>query len=211
MSDTQNDPTTEPAASPAAPEPTQAAAPPWGSDFDPERAWKTITNLREREKELSKSQLTEDHRSKLDEYERLAEASKSELERAQEAAQKAQDSMAALRERAVTADLRAALTGVVPDPAAVIEDLNVSKFVGDDGEVNAEAITALRNKYAALTPEGKRPPAPNPAQGTSATGASSVAQLTKQDLERLSREGKHDEIVQFKKDGRFDDLLGGKQ
>lgn len=32
--------------------PSQEAPPPWGEDFNPERAWKTITHLRGREKEL---------------------------------------------------------------------------------------------------------------------------------------------------------------
>lgn len=49
------------AATPSAPQGEQA--PPWGDDFDPARAWKTITSLRDKEKELS---------SKLSGYERAA-------------------------------------------------------------------------------------------------------------------------------------------
>jgi hypothetical protein len=35
-------------------EPTLETPVPWGDDFNPERAWKTITHLRDREKELEK-------------------------------------------------------------------------------------------------------------------------------------------------------------
>lgn len=41
---------------------TDDAPPPWGDDFDPNRAWKTITHLRDREKELERA---------AKEYERL--------------------------------------------------------------------------------------------------------------------------------------------
>lgn len=112
-----------------------------------------------------------DAEPKLTEYDKLVAASQSDLERAQAAATKAGETITAMRERVATADIRAALTGIVPDPASVIEDLNISRFIGEDGEVNEEAVTALRTKYAALAPEGKRLPAPNPAQGSSGSGA----------------------------------------
>lgn len=115
---------------------------------------------------------------KAAEYDKLAEASKTELERAQEAARLASDSLATYRERVASAELRAALTGIVPDPASVIEDLNLSRFIGEDGEVNTDAVAALRGKYeAAFVREGKRAPAPNPAQGSSASGAPDVSAL----------------------------------
>lgn len=68
-------------AAPAQPQQPAAETPPWGDDFDPARAWQTITNLREREKELSKSQLTPDQQKQLEEYNRLVEASKTEQQR----------------------------------------------------------------------------------------------------------------------------------
>lgn len=63
-----------------------AEAPPWGDDFDPARAWHTIQQLREREKELSKQpKMTAEQQQQLDEYNRLVEASKSEAQRQAEA------------------------------------------------------------------------------------------------------------------------------
>jgi hypothetical protein len=56
VSDLPNDPADAPVeTAQAAVEPTTSEAPvPWGDDFNPERAWKTITHLRDREKELEK-------------------------------------------------------------------------------------------------------------------------------------------------------------
>lgn len=102
------------------------------------------------------------------EWERLQEASKTELERAQEEARKAEERTAATLQRVAAAEVKAALTGVVPDPASLLEDLNIGRFVTPEGEVDANAITALREKYAALTPSTPPRMAPNPAQGTSA-------------------------------------------
>lgn len=94
-------------------------------------------------------------------------AQQSAEERAEAAARAAEDRAAAALHRVASAEIRAALTGVVPDPAAVVEDLNLARFVTDDGDVNAEAVEALRAKYSALAPPpGPRAPAPNPAQGS---------------------------------------------
>lgn len=139
---------------------------------------------------------------KLTEWQRLQEASQTDLERAQEAARKAQESTASLRDRVVAAEIRAALTGIVPDPSTVIEDLNLARFAGEDGEVNAEAIEALRSKYAAFAPLGARPPAPNPAQGSSGSGPASVAQLTEADLQQMTPA----QIVEAQNEGRLASL-----
>jgi hypothetical protein len=63
-----------------------AEAPPWGDDFDPEKAWKLVQNLRaDKEKLSSRPALTPQQQQQLDEYNRLVEASKSEAQRQQEA------------------------------------------------------------------------------------------------------------------------------
>jgi hypothetical protein len=102
----------------------------------------------------------------------LQEASRTDLERAQEEAKAATERAQKASDRIVSAELRAALTGVVEDPKALIEDLNLSRFRGEDGEVNEEAIEALRTKYAAFTANPEKPGLkPNPAQGKSASPA----------------------------------------
>lgn len=66
-------------------------------------------------------------------------------------------------QRLAAAEIKAALTGVVPDPAAIVEDLNLGKYITADGDVDADAVKALRTKYEALAP--KTPPKPDPGPG----------------------------------------------
>lgn len=57
---------------------------------------------------------------------------------------------AEVAQKLAAAEVRAALTGVVPDPSAVVEDLNLTKYVTDTGDVDQDAVKALREKYVAL-------------------------------------------------------------
>jgi len=178
---------------------------PWeDGDFNPEKAWNLIQGLRsDKEKLSAREVLTPDMKLKLDEYQRLEEASRTELEKAQAAAQAASGDLSKLRQEVVSAKIEAALTGVVPDPAVILEDLNLSRFLSEDGAINGEAVTALRDKYAALAP-AKRSPAPNPAQGASASGPAQPSQLTRQDLAGMTP----DAINKAREDGRLNDVLG---
>lgn len=145
-------PATPPAAPPAAP-----PAPPAGDATD----WKAEARKWE--------QRAKDNTSAARELATIKAAQQTAEERAQAAATAAEQRAAAAVQRVASAEIRAALTGVVPDPGAVVEDLNLARFIGDDGEVKADAVTALRTKYAALAPAGPRAPAPNPAQGSGGT------------------------------------------
>lgn len=105
----------------------------------------------------------------------LEEASQSAEERAQAQIKAAEERARNADRRIATAELRAALTGVVPDAAAFVEDLNVDRFIRD-GDVDTEAIQALRQKYAAYAPQQQPTgPRPNRGQGGSAAGTPSVA------------------------------------
>lgn len=117
-------------------------------------------NLRERLKQAE---------PKVAEYDRLAAASKTAEERALEAQQAAEQRATAATTRVVRAEVKAALTGVVDDPNALIEDLNLAKFVDSDGEVDENAIAALKVKYSSLG--GRRAPRPDPSQASGANGA----------------------------------------
>lgn len=131
---------TEPTTPPAAPaqEPTTPATPPWGADFDPEKAWSLVQNLRaDKERLASRPALTAEQQQQLTEYQSLVQASKSEQQRQAEALQTAQQ-----REAAAVADAiryKAAATHGIP---AEHFDL-----LGTGSE---EQVTANAQKVAAL-------------------------------------------------------------
>lgn len=75
--------------------------------------------------------------------------------------------------RLASAEVRTALTGVVPEDklSEIVEDLNLARYVGDDGEPDADAIQALREKYRSLL--GARKPAAKVNHGRSGNGQTS--------------------------------------
>ncbi len=99
------------------------------------------------------------------------------------------------------------------DPDVPFAFVDVAKFIGADGEIDQPAITAALEQVLAdrphlAKPQGARVPAPNPAQGSSANGPAAPGQLTKADLQRMHKEGRHEEIAAARAEGRFDVLLG---
>ena len=104
-------------------------------------------------------------------------------------------------QKIAAAELKAALAGLIPDPAGVIVDLNLAKFVTDTGDVDADAVAALREKYALLAP-AKNAPAPNLHQGRQ--GPPVQGQITRAELERMTP----DEITAAMAQGRLDEIRG---
>lgn len=126
------------------PDPEPDPTPPEDED---KTDWKAMARKHEREAKANAKEL-----------EKLREQSKTDQEKAIDAA-KTEGRTAALVEagtKVAAAEIKAALSGVVPDPKAIVEDLNLSKYVTDDGEVDEDAVKALREKYAALG--GKQSP-----------------------------------------------------
>lgn len=115
---------------------------------------------------------------KAAEWDRLAEASKSELERAQEAASNSEKRAAALVDRAVRAEIKAMAADGFADPEDAAAFLDLSKYA-KDGDIDTSAIKADLGDLLARKPHlGKtpisRPPAPNPAQGAGEASASAL-------------------------------------
>lgn len=145
MNDTPDDTPDEDATTPAgAPDDTPDEV----TDKDAEiEKWKALARKHEgRAKENSKAQ------KELDE---LRKQSMSDQEKAVEEARDAgrQEATASLAQKLAAAELRAALTGLVENPSEIVEDLNLAKFVGDDGEVDTDKVNALKEKYADLKPD----------------------------------------------------------
>lgn len=165
-------PNPEPAA--AAPE----ATPPWGDpeNFNAEKAWQLIENLRAEKKA---PRLTEEQQAKIEEYDRLAEASKSDLERERDSRTKAEERAQALLSRTVKAEVKALASEGFADPEDAAAFLDLSKYADGDGDVDSASIKSDLADLLARKPHlGKLPatrvPAPNPAQGASGSGAPST-------------------------------------
>jgi len=130
--------------------------------------------LRERLKELE---------PKAAEFERQQEAAKSDLQKAQEAAEQANATIQALRTQAVTSKIEALAATTFHD-ATDAHQIGTD-FLSDDGTVNEEAIKAAlgdlisRKPHLARTND-LRAPLPNPAQGASAAGQPTEAERAAQ-------------------------------
>ena len=117
----------------------------------------------------------------------------------------------AQRARVELAVFRSA-SAVNGDPAALLDSTSFLKSLdgidaNDAAAVQAAISTAITaNPRLGAAPQS-RTPAPNPAQGASASGAGQ-AQLTRGEVEQMARDGKHAEIDKARQDGRLNDLLG---
>lgn len=96
------------------------------------------------------------------------------------------------------AKLEAALTGVIPDPAAIVSTLDLGRFVTDTGDVNQEAVTAIKEQFAALAPSTS----PDLKQGRQ--GQPSPGQIPRSQLASMSP----DQIVEARKAGLLNEVMG---
>lgn len=123
--------------------------------------------------------------------------------------------LTATQAQAKQAALELAIFKAAPDASVASALLDSRSFlakVADIDPTDASALAEVVTDAVANIPAlGKRTPAPNPAQGTSASGPSGAAQLTREDVQRLSREGKHDEIVKAQAEGRLQNLFGAQK
>lgn len=176
-----------------------AEKPPWGDDFDADKAWKLIQNLRsDKEKLSAREVLTDEQKTRLAEYDKYVEASKTELQKAQEAASK----VPTLEEQNLRLQvaLEKGLTGDRADLAARLQGKTKEELSAD-----ADKLLAL---LAPGVPAEPQSPRPNPAQGASATGPAGTPQLSESDVKRLYAEKKYAEIEKARQEGRLDSLLG---
>jgi len=123
------------------------------------------------------------------------------------------EQLTASQEQARQAALELAVYRSTPDASVASALLDSRSFlakVADIDPTDGVAIAAAVGEAVTENPAlGKRSPAPNPAQGSSASGpANQAAQLTRADVERLAKEGNHAEIDKAREDGRLNELLG---
>lgn len=107
---------------------------------------------------------------KAQEYDRLAAASQTAEERATEELQQSEARVALAYQKAARSEVKAALAAVVDNPDAILEDLDLSRFVDDEGDVDLEAVARLTRKYAGFS--NPRKPRPDPSQASGANNRS---------------------------------------
>lgn len=160
---------------------TTETAPPWGEDFDAEKAWKLIQNLRSDKESLAKRPvLTDEAKAKLDEYERLEQASKTELERKSEELSRWQSEAEKWRSASVASTVRALAATEFADPDDAVRNLDTAKYLDAGGTVDEAAIKTDLAKLLEAKPHYRRAaatqqtrvPAPNRAQGSGNGSAS---------------------------------------
>jgi hypothetical protein len=145
-----------------------------------------------------------DLKRKAGEYDKVVEAQKTAEQKATDAANAAEKRAQEALERVARAEVKAALTGIVDSPDDIADDLNISRFLTDNGEVDGDKVAALKAKYEALRPPERRSPAPNPAQGANGSKPP-TRQLTRDALKGMSPE----DIAKADEDGLLGSVLSG--
>jgi len=164
-------------ADPAAPPAAEPQTPPWGEEenFDPDRAWKLIQDLRADKERLStRPAMTAEQQQQLAEYQRLVEASKTDQERQAEELTRWQADAQKWRTEAVTARVQAIAAPDFADPSDAIGAVDPNTYIDAGGQIDEAAIqrdlaaVLERKPHWRRTSDGQqapRVPAPNPAQG----------------------------------------------
>ena len=121
------------------------------------------------------------------------------------------EATAKANERIARAEVKAAATGKLKNPALALQLITISEIdVSDDGEVDSDAVNQaiadLLEKYPELAADGSK------FQGTADQGAkgksSKPAQLSRADVERMKAAGDNAGIVAAQANGQLNDLLG---
>lgn len=152
---TEGTPTTEPTAPPTPPPASTSPPPPEPKPTETVDFWKA--QARENEKRAKSNA------SAAQELEKLKASMMSETEKAvaEAEARGRASAVSEVGQRVAAAEIKAALTGIVPDPGDIVEDLNLARYVTDSGEVDTKAVAALKKKYeglktpAAMDPKGR--------------------------------------------------------
>lgn len=147
---TPTEPTTptRPPAAPAAPIPTPPATPPAAPAQGEETDWKAEARKWEKRAKENGGAVTE--------LEQLRAANLTEQEKAVKAAEKNGRTAAAAEygKKLAAAEFRAAVAGAGIDLGEASDLIDTTRFVGEDGEVDTDAIKAAVKKLAKLAPKG---------------------------------------------------------
>lgn len=187
----------DPPAEPAEPQGSATDPPDWEAEAKKwreharkqEARAKANAEAQKKLEELQKTQMSDQERAVAEAEQRGRQAATSEVGK-----------------KIAAAELKAALTGIVQNPAAFVDDLDLSRYVTDTGDVDDDAIKSLAEKYReafAATGQGNGAGRPDLRQGH--RGAPEPSRLSRADLANM----KPDEIVKARREGRLQHLLEG--
>jgi len=147
-------------------------------------------------------------KAELDALKAASEGREAEHQAAVEAQRLKDEALAVANERILKAEVRAAAASKLTDPQDALRFLNLSDFeVGSDGEVDASQVAKAIDDLIASKPYlaaqgGQR--FQGSADGGARNDATKVAQLTRDDMKRMTPE----QIADAEAKGQFDGLLG---
>lgn len=146
-----------PSTDPTTPPPAAPAAPPWGEDFDPERAWRLVENLRAENGQLKqRPRLTAEEQQALDDYNSLVEASQTDAERRER-------ELAQYRSRVDELDPKATRLEVALDHGIPKDFLDLlGSGTREEIEARAERVKTLIAGQAPVTPPAVPAPGNRP-------------------------------------------------
>ncbi len=197
-SDTPDGTTTPPPASDSQQQDQGTTPPTSGADASSDKDWKSEA---EKWKALARKHENA-NASSLKELEQLRSAQMSDSDKAiAEAERRGREAATAeLSKQLAEARLRAAAAGKVPDVDALVELVDLGKFVTDDG-VDSSAIDAAVERFTKVLP-----PAPGQKFGNADLGpqGNRPRQLTRDDLRSMNP----NQIEEARLKGQLDSLLG---
>lgn len=127
--------------------------------------WKTLARKHE-DRSKTNSEAAKQVEALKAELEQFRQASMSETERALAKATKdaeargRAEALTAVGQRLVKAEFKALAAGAIPDLDGVLDDLNLAKFIGQDGEPDTKAIEAAVKRLTPPKPAEPEPAAP---------------------------------------------------
>ena len=155
----------------------QTQTPPWGDDanFNPEKAWSLIQNLRGDIDQLKQRPVLDDAtKAKVDEFDRLKAASQTDLEKKTEEVNRWQTEAEKWRTTSVSSTIKALAAADFEYPDDAVGALDPAKYLDAGGMIDERAIQAdlaqlLESRPKWRRGEGEqttRTPRPNAAQGS---------------------------------------------
>ena len=204
--ETSTEPTTETTVSA---EPTESTEPESSGETDYQSRFEAQRKVnRDLETKLKNLYEVKDHATQLEEQLAKLQGREKEFEAERQTQAIKDEALKSANQRVLKAEIRAAASGKLADPNDALRFVDLSKFtVGDDGEVDSDAIGSAISELLASKPYlGAKDTQTTGIHITPPSGrrdGEKPTQLTRADLKTMTPA----EIVKAQNDGRLEELL----